>query len=489
MADAGQAPTANPRDSDGDGIPNFRDLDSNADGTPDIAGSGHTSLDANGDGRIDAGADSDGDGILDQADSAPQVIGTVIDGDGDGVPDVADLDLDNDGIPNDADGSDDTDGDGQPNLADLDSDGDGIMDLVEAGGVDSNDDGLADNLIDTNGNGIADAFEPSLGGAGLDLPDSDRDGVDNHRDLDSDGDGSSDVIESGGVDADDDGRLDAGAPKPSMPDSDGDGMRDLLDTDSDNDSIPDSREGRSDSDGDGIPDSLDQPGNLQTAIRGTGAFEPLSLAGLLALAAWLVVRRTGRRQLARVLPAVALVLLGVHGADALAGDLPKDPVSRGFYLGVDVGMSRLEPRNSGGGYVVDDKSDMGYRLNFGYAFSRSWAAELFYADGGKAGIASDNPAVGHLGDIEYRMWGIGAEWAPLEGGRDARWFPVVKLGAVQIDNRSTSSFIQYEKLNDVGVYLGGGMGLRLGKTWTARGEVVSYDQDELFFTLGMRKRF
>jgi len=60
---------------------------------------------------------------------------------------------------------------------------------------------------------------------------------------------------------------------------------------------------------------------------------------------------------------------------------------------------------------------------------------------------------------------------------------------VQIRNHSSSSLIQYEKLNDLGVYLGGGMGLRLGDSWLAQGEVVSYDQDELFFTLGVRKRF
>ncbi len=132
---------------------------------------------------------------------------------------------------------------------------------------------------------------------------------------------------------------------------------------------------------------------------------------------------------------------------------------------------------------------MGYRVDFGYSWSPSWSAELFYADGGKAGIASDNPAVGHLGDIEYKMHGLGVEWAPFEGGRDARWFPLVKLGAVQIRNSASSSLIQYEKLNDIGVYLGGGMGLRLGDSWLAQGEVISYDQDELFFTLGMRKRF
>jgi len=448
MMDAGQAPTANPRDSDGDSIPNFRDLDSDADGSFDIVGSGQAALDANGDGRIDAGTDSDGDGIRDSADPAPQQFGTEADADGDGIPDGLDTDLDNDGIPNDADGSDDADGDGLANLVDRDSDGDGIPDQVEG-------------VVDTDG-----------------------DGVDNHRDLDSDGDGLSDVIESGGVDANGDGRLDNGAPAPSMPDTDGDGMRDSIDTDSDNDAIADSREGRGDSDSDGIPDALDAPGTLQTAVRGTGDFEPLTLAGLLCVIAWMVWRRMGRPQLARVLPAVAVALLGMQGVEARA-----DEASKGFYFGVDAGISRVEPRNADGGYVVDDEQDFGFRVNLGYSWSSKWGAEFFYADGGAAGIASDNPVVGHLGEIEYKMLGVGVEWAPLEGGRDARWFPLVKLGAVQIRNQATSDLIQYEKLNDLGVYLGGGLGLRLGDSWLAQGEVVSYDQDELFFTLGVRKRF
>ena len=53
------------------------------------------------------------------------------------------------------------------------------------------------------------------------------------------------------------------------PDTDGDGMIDSLDTDSDNDKIPDSQEGRD--------FSLQATGKLQTAVRGTGAFEPLQI--------------------------------------------------------------------------------------------------------------------------------------------------------------------------------------------------------------------
>jgi hypothetical protein len=483
--DAGQTPTPNPPDADGDGTPDFRDLDSNGDGTPDITGSGRESLDADHDGRIDAGTDSDGDGVRDAADPAPQMFGTYADSDGDGVPDAQDLDLDNDGIPNDVDGSDDTDGDGLPNLADLDSDGDGLSDLVEAGGTDANGDGLDDNFVDVNGNGLADAREPTLGGHALPLPDTDGDGIDNHRDLDSDGDGISDVIESGGVDANNDGRQDGTDLGHKAPDTDGDGMIDALDTDSDNDQIPDSREGRGDADGDGKPDALDATGKLQTAVRGVGAFEPLPLLGMFGILLWSVMRRTRRAVPARMLPAIACLVIGAQAFDAHAGDTR----SRGFYVGVDVGMSVVEPRSAQGGYEIDDKQGMGYRVDLGYSWSTHWSAELFYADGGEAGVASDNPAVGHLGEISYRMLGAGVEWLPFEGGRNAPWFPLIKVGAVQIRNEASSALIHYEKLNDLGVYLGGGLGLRFGKDWLALGEVVSYDQDELFATLGLRKKF
>jgi hypothetical protein len=500
--DPGQTRTANPRNTDGDALPDFRDVDANGDGTFDIVSAGQGALDANQDGRIDAVADSDEDGIRDAADAAPMVFGTFVDRDGDGVADAQDQDLDNDGIPNAADGSDDTDGDGLPNLADLDSDADGIADVVEAGGVDANGDGLADNFVDVNGNGLSDSYEPALGGHALPLPDMDGDGADNHRDLDSDGDTLSDVIESGGVDANGDGRQDGvdsdhdgladsadgtltGGHVLVRPDTDGDGTPDALDLDSDNDAIPDSREGRGDSDGDGIPDALDAPGQLQTAVRGTGAFDPLTLVFLMVSIAWVALRRIGQRGIARALPIVALAVMAAQSGGAQAADA----LETGWYVGLDTGISRLDPRNRDGGYRVDDKQGFGFRVTAGYAWSTHWSAEAFYADGGKAGISSDNPAVGHLGDIEYKVSGVGVEWLPFENGRAERWFPLVKLGAVHIQNSTNSSQIFYEKLNDIGVYFGGGAGLRLGNGWIAQAEVVSYDKDELFLTGGIRKLF
>ena len=211
--------------------------------------------------------------------SSELVIQPAGDFDGDGIPDVIDLDDDNDGIPDSVEGDLDSDGDGLPDSMDLDSDNDGIMDIVEAGGDDSDNDGQIDNFLDNDGNGLSDDMQL----APFDLLDTDRDGIPDLRDLDSDNDGITDAIESGGIDDDNDGRIDGFSDANSdgaddvvqmsgaePRDSDNDGVPNHLDLDSDNDGASDTVEAGAvdsdadgiadtmrDSDGDGIPDSVD----------------------------------------------------------------------------------------------------------------------------------------------------------------------------------------------------------------------------------------
>jgi len=178
----------------------------------------------------------------------------------------------------------DSDGDGIANQIDLDSDNDGIPDIVEAGGVDSNNDGRADSNTDTDSDGYLDLYDTDNGGSELSDVDSDGDGLLDRLDLDSDADGISDLIEAGGADSNGDGILDdlndadgdgfsalidsdeGGSPLADL-DSDGDGNLNRIDLDSDNDGITDNVEGQttasfvapsgSDTDLDGIDDSYD----------------------------------------------------------------------------------------------------------------------------------------------------------------------------------------------------------------------------------------
>eukprot|EP01047_Picozoa_sp_COSAG01_P003103 COSAG01_NODE_89_length_27311_cov_22.687061_9_plen_1079_part_00 len=161
-------------DTDGDGIPNMLDLDSDGDGMSD---------------GTEGTADTDGDGAANFLDT---------DSDGDGIPDV----LETNG---------DADSDNIPNYLDLDSDGDGILDSVEAGPdpknpLNSDGDGKPDYLDpDSDNDSILDKAEG--------VADIDADGLPNYRDPDSDGDGSPDAVEGVpnylvGPDSDNDGILD-----------------------------------------------------------------------------------------------------------------------------------------------------------------------------------------------------------------------------------------------------------------------------------------
>ncbi|BDB52317.1 hypothetical protein GENT11_06290 [Flavobacterium ammonificans] len=301
-------------DTDGDGTPNYLDVDSDNDNIPDAVekGSGNTLLDTDGDGTPDyRDLDSDNDGILDSIEdtgcsgTAPC---TPTDTDGDNIPDYRDLDSDADGISDSIEkgpGSTplDTDGDGTPDFQEIDSDGDGISDAIEKGSgatpVDTDSDGTPDYRdTDSDNDGISDAIEKGPGSTPID---TDGDNIPDYLDRDSDADGILDAIEKGpgatpidtdgdnipdflDTDSDNDGISDAiekGPGSGNTPlDTDADGIPDYRDTDSDNDGIPDSVEKGSgstvvdtdsdgtpdyrdlDSDGDGKPDA--QEGNIDT---------------------------------------------------------------------------------------------------------------------------------------------------------------------------------------------------------------------------------
>jgi len=197
---------------------------------------------------------------------------------------------------------DDEDEDGYSDVDDLDDDNDGIKDTDESNGVDPS----ADHDTD----GIPNSKDPDFCALGVlgycQNMDADGDGIPNYLDLDSDNDGISDVIESGGTDLDNDGTADGpigispttnGIPSSAgigtIPiNTDGDAnsggftylLYDFLDIDSDDDGIPDNVEAQptigyiapsgtistfgidanygtglvlQDTDGDGIPDYID----------------------------------------------------------------------------------------------------------------------------------------------------------------------------------------------------------------------------------------
>jgi outer membrane protein OmpA-like peptidoglycan-associated protein len=221
------------RDRDGDGIKDIDEgvADSDGDGTPNF-------LDL----------DSDGDGISDHDEAGDSDLSTApIDTDGDGTPDFLDVDSDNDSISDKDEAGDDdkttapvdSDGDGIADYLDLDSDGDTISDQAEAGDadpatgpVDTDGDDVPDYLdTDTDNDGIGDSIEAGDSDLGTGPVDTDGDGTCDWRDTDSDNDGVTDgedncriVVNVDQRDTNADHVGDA-----CQDDADGDGVKDTVD--------------------------------------------------------------------------------------------------------------------------------------------------------------------------------------------------------------------------------------------------------------------
>ena len=297
-------------DTDGDGIPDVLDTDSDNDGISDkdeagITEDGGRPADTDNDGTPDyLDADSDNDGVSDGTDNCRTLANEdQADMDGDSKGDVCDDDIDGDGIPNDlerttcaagvdpnpssGDEGGEGEGEGTETAADIcafvqgcmdpcsgDSDGDGIMDAVEFGAGetsrDSDNDGIPDALdTDSDNDGISDRVEM---GSGAQPADTDGDGIPDYLDDDSDNDGVLDgrdncrlVENADQKDSDHDGVGDA-----CSDDADGDGVIDALDncpTDANpnQEDMDGDRKGDAcddDIDGDGIPNEQDNCPNV-----------------------------------------------------------------------------------------------------------------------------------------------------------------------------------------------------------------------------------
>ncbi|WP_459744091.1 beta strand repeat-containing protein, partial [Polaribacter sp. OB-PA-B3] len=168
-------------DTDGDGVPNSLDLDSDNDGITDVIESGGT--DANRDGKADGnvGTSATTNGIPSSAGTG----NTPANSDSDTLPNHLDIDADNDGIP------------------------DNIEAQTSNGYIPPS--GVATNIVDVNKNGVDDNYES---GALIGFNPENTDGIDNpdYLDLDSDNDGITDIRENGdnnnslsGIDSDNDG--------------------------------------------------------------------------------------------------------------------------------------------------------------------------------------------------------------------------------------------------------------------------------------------
>jgi hypothetical protein len=234
--DGDNDPATGSTDTDADGIPDYMDLDADGDGILDVVEAGHEAADADGDGRVDGAVGANG------------------------LPDAVETSADSGAINYTVR---DFDSDGKYDFQDIDSDDDGVSDVIEAGGVDSNGDGLQDDSADTDGDGVVDSVDVDNSGSALPLTNTDGDGNSDYLDIDDDNDGIPTINEdtSGDGNPTNDDVDGDGTPNYLDLDSDGDGVKDIVEAagqdsgvDTNNDGMVDSS---SDTDVDGLADVFD----------------------------------------------------------------------------------------------------------------------------------------------------------------------------------------------------------------------------------------
>jgi len=236
-------------DTDGDGVPDGKEIDSDGDGIID------DSEIANG--TDPSNQDSDKDGLTDGEEAEAGTDPNNKDTDGDGISDsdeidhgsdpiVKDKDSDGDGVPDDKEEEIGTDPDKK------DSDGDGIEDGKE---IDYGTDPTVDDSEDKNENGIPDDLEKDSDGDGITDAEEIDNGTNPNND-DTDGDG----IKDGDEDKNGNGIVDDGETDPNNDDTDNDGLTDG-EEDTNHNGIVDSDESDptdADSNDNGIPDGEDE---------------------------------------------------------------------------------------------------------------------------------------------------------------------------------------------------------------------------------------
>ena len=269
-------------------------------------------------------------------------------------------------------------------------------------------------------------------------------------------------------------------------DTDGDGVPDVFDTDSDGDGFPDSAEGMGDVNGNGIADRLESPEQIKTAVSGGGTMD----FWLIAILGLLLLGRRWRQPSGghSVVPLVLIVLASSVPAsrsdaqpiDAARRDAP-------WSVGIDMGLAKLDPAGTGTLTVTDSRSTS-LRVAARYDWSAKWTFEGFYVDAGAARIGSRNPAIGDVGDLEYRVMGFGAKYRFLPNVVAGRLAPYVGAGIAARSNHATDPRINYDRVHKTGAYLTVGSTWQINRVWWLTTELSSYSHDASLLGFGINRR-
>jgi len=172
-----------------------------------------------------------------------------------------------------------------------------------------------------------------------------------------------------------------------------------------------------------------------------------------------------------------LLLLGVAFPVMAEQDL-WDSRDGSFYIGVNGGISFLEPDPGASSFTIDEDTSEGVKLSLGYHFTDYLSVEGLYSVLGEATFNERDAS------IDYSVAGLGLRYGvPIS----KRLGVSIATGVGQIEN--TGNNVVFTKVEDVLVYVGVGAEYRFGDHFSVLAHYDYFDKDAQLASLGLRYRF
>ena len=157
-----------------------------------------------------------------------------------------------------------------------------------------------------------------------------------------------------------------------------------------------------------------------------------------------------------------------------------------WYIGLGIGLSRLEPESFCRCLTISDENDLAFNVYAGVDLSRRFAVEAQYSDLGSASVDFLGDPVG---SVDYQTAGVtGLLYLYESGGLGSRtgFSAYLKAGGGALFNDSN---LEFTRDNDFQLWIGAGVQYGLNSGWGFRAEINSFDSDFQQISASVVKRF
>ena len=182
----------------------------------------------------------------------------------------------------------------------------------------------------------------------------------------------------------------------------------------------------------------------------------------------------------------------VSSGAVLAAQAP-DGLGEHWYLGIEVGQSRLQPDTSATAFSVGDDTDSSVVFSVGYDLNRWLSVGAYAADLGRVRIDRNGARVG---TISYSSTGLGVTgYLPVLGHRFPGKFALghreglTIFGRVGIGILDTYTVLPHDQKQSFDLWTGAGIEYGWSKGVALRLEWMSFDKDAGNVGVGLVKRF